>query len=198
MVCLTVLILSFFDPQAKFSEEKLVPQVPFISFTGAMDYWANIDAVLWFSEKVWPLIVAEQPGAIFCIVGGNPSGEVSALAKQQGIVVTGRVHDIRPFIAQATCVVAPLQIARGIQNKVLEAMSLNKAIVLTTMAMEGINAKANTAAVITDDEKGYAQACLAFLQEPASEVPNRQWILEHFTWQQTLQPLRQFFTRQVT
>ena len=78
-------------------------------------------------ENVWPLVLAKKPEAIFCIVGGNPHSDVIALSKVQGIVITGRVHDVRPFINQAQCVVAPLQIARGIQNKVLEAMSLNRA-----------------------------------------------------------------------
>ena len=186
--------VNFFNPAVTFSEESLVPQVPFISFTGAMDYWANVDAVLWFVEHVWPSILAKQPGAIFCIVGGNPSSEVSALAKKKGIVVTGRVHDVRPFIEQAQCVVAPLQIARGIQNKVLEAMSLNKAIVVTTMAMAGINAQQSDGVIITDDSNAYAQACLALLDEQPKALTNRQWILDHFTWQQTLQPLMNYFT----
>ena len=186
--------VNFFNPEAEFSEESLVPQVPFISFTGAMDYWANVDAVLWFVEHVWPSILAKQPDAVFCIVGGNPSSEVSALAKKKGIVVTGRVHDVRPFIEQAQCVVAPLQIARGIQNKVLEAMSLNKAIVVTTMAMAGINAQQSDGVIITDDSNAYAQACLAFLDEQPKALTNRQWILAHFTWQQTLQPLMNYFS----
>ncbi|ALO36467.1 glycosyl transferase family 1 [Colwellia sp. MT41] len=186
--------VKFFDPGADFSKESLVPDVPFISFTGAMDYWANIDAVLWFVEQVWPLILAKQPDAVFCIVGGNPSREVSALANNKGIVVTGRVHDVRPFIEQAQCVVAPLQIARGIQNKVLEAMSLNKAIVVTTMAMVGINAEQSTGVIITDDSNTYAQACLALLSEPPKALTNREWILAHFTWQQTLQPLMNYFS----
>jgi len=186
--------VKFFDPGITFNDESLVPETSFISFTGAMDYWANIDAVLWFVEHVWPLIIAKQPEAIFCIVGGNPSNEVMALAKDKSIVVTGRVHDVRPFIEKAQCVVAPLQIARGIQNKVLEAMSLNKAIVVTSMAMEGINAQPSEGIVITDDKGDYAQACVALLAEQPKVLANRQWILEHFTWQQTLTPLANYFS----
>jgi sugar transferase (PEP-CTERM/EpsH1 system associated) len=186
--------VKFFNPSTPFTDEKLVPKVPFISFTGAMDYWANVDAVLWFVEHVWPLIIAKQPNAIFCIVGGNPSNEVMALAKDKSIMVTGRVHDVRPFIEKAQCVVAPLQIARGIQNKVLEAMSLNQAIVVTSMAMEGINAQPSDGIVITDDKVNYAQACLAFFTEQPKALKNRQWILEHFTWQQTLEPLSDYFS----
>ncbi len=185
--------VKFFDPNADFSKEALVPNVPFISFTGAMDYWANVDAVLWFVEHVWPLVLAQQPKALFCIVGGNPSNDVIALTKKKGVVVTGRVQDVRPFIAKAVCVVAPLQIARGIQNKVLEAMALDKPIVVTTMAMEGINAKQSDSIMISDDKSSYAQACLAYLTDQVCKGSNRQWILEHFTWQKTLEPLMQYF-----
>jgi len=187
--------IDFFDPTTNFSDEPLVPEKPFIAFTGAMDYWANVDAVLWFSKQVWPLILQQQPDAIFCIVGGNPSKEVIELANLEGIEVTGRVHDIRPFIAKAKCVVAPMQIARGIQNKVLEAMSLNKAIVVSSMAMEGINAQSNNDIAIVDDASNYAQKCLEFFNNTSvRENTNRQWVLEHFTWQQTLEPLGQYFS----
>jgi sugar transferase (PEP-CTERM/EpsH1 system associated) len=186
--------IKFFDPLANFSVESSVPEKPFISFTGAMDYWANIDAVLWFTEHVWPLIIAKDPDAIFCIVGGNPSKDVLDLASKPGVMVTGRVHDVRPFIAKAQCVVAPLQIARGIQNKVLEAMSLNKAIVVTSMAMEGINSPACEGVVIEDEASRYAQACLDYLTMPTPVIANRQWIINNFTWQETLQPLLQYFS----
>ena len=191
--------VNFFDPNTIFSHEKLLPRVPFISFTGAMDYWANIDAVLWFVSEVWPLILTVQPETVFCIVGGNPSNKIKALAENhQSIIVTGRVHDVRPFIANAECVVAPLQIARGIQNKVLEAMSLNKAIVATSMAMEGINALPSNEVVITDDKIQFAQACLALIHNKPSVLTNRQWILKHFTWQHTLTPLTDYFVKNRT
>ena len=186
--------VNFFDPNADFSEEALVPKSPFISFTGAMDYWANVDAVLWFVEQVWPLILAKEPSAIFCIVGGNPTNEVTELTKVKNVIVTGRVHDVRPFIANAQCVVAPLQIARGIQNKVLEAMSLDKPVVVTTMAMEGINAEKTDKVIITDDKHAYAKACLSYFTVEQSAISNRQWILNNFTWQQTLAPLMQYFS----
>lgn len=187
--------VDFFNPDNNFSQEDLVPSTPFISFTGAMDYWANIDAVMWFVDEVWPIILSHQPDAVFCIVGGNPSNEVKDLAKKhRNIVVTGRVHDVRPFITQAHCVVAPLQIARGIQNKVLEAMSLNKPIVVTTMAMEGINAEQGEGVIITDDKNTYADSCLSLLSTPSKPIKNREWVLAHFTWRQTLTPLLDYFS----
>lgn len=183
--------VDFFDPTASFKPED-IPEKPFISFTGAMDYWANVESVVWFVDNVWPTIVAKHPDCLFYIVGGNPSKEVQQLAQHQGVIVTGRVHDIRPYIAKAKYVVAPMRIARGIQNKVLEAMSLNKSIVCTTMAMEGINAQANEHVHVVDDPIDYAKSCLSLLENDSAGA-NRQWIIDNFTWQATLRPLQEYF-----
>ncbi|NMP33067.1 TIGR03087 family PEP-CTERM/XrtA system glycosyltransferase [Thalassotalea sp. M1531] len=182
--------VKFFDPDVEYHQEPLVPNSPFISFTGAMDYWANVDAVLWFVEHVWPDIKRKVPEVKFVVAGGNPSKEILALKKDSAIVVTGRVNDMRPFIEQATCVVAPLRIARGIQNKVLEAMALNKPVVCTSMAMEGINAPENHSVRVEDNAAVYANACVELLN---SDIPanNRQWILDNFTWESTLAPLQE-------
>jgi glycosyltransferase involved in cell wall biosynthesis len=102
-----------------------------------MDYWPNVDAVVWFAEQVMPLLKA-QPRLRFYIVGSNPSPAVKALAADPGIVVTGRVEDVRPYLAHAAIAVAPLRVARGIQNKVLEAMAMGRPIVASPAALEGI------------------------------------------------------------
>jgi len=183
--------IDFFDPSAEFDQEK-TPNTPFISFTGAMDYWANVESVVWYVKHVWPQVKKAQPQALFYIVGGNPTAEVTELSKVDGVVVTGRVHDIRPYIAEAACVVAPLRIARGIQNKVLEAMALNKAVVCTTMAMEGINAENSSGVVVTDDKQQFADACCDYLTNQNKEIGNRQWIMANFTWQSTLATLSNY------
>jgi sugar transferase (PEP-CTERM/EpsH1 system associated) len=109
-------------------------------FTGAMDYWPNVDAVTWFADAVLPVIRAGHPGATFVIVGANPAPAVRKLAGRPGIVVTGRVPDVRPYLAHAALVVAPLRIARGIQNKVLEAMAMGRPVLATPQAFEGLRA----------------------------------------------------------
>ena len=185
--------VEFFDPDVAFEQEN-TPNAPFISFTGAMDYWANVESVVWFVKHVWPKVREAKPDALFYIVGGNPTQEVKDLASVDGVVITGRVHDIRPFIAQASCVVAPLRIARGIQNKVLEAMSLAKPVVSTTMAMEGINAPQNHSNIIVDEPQVMASACLSYLEKGQDATANRQWILENFTWEQTLAPLNNYLS----
>ena len=97
-------------------------------FTGAMDYWPNVDAVVSFAHAVFPAIRRRHPDARFYIVGARPTPEVQRLADLPGVSVTGAVPDIRPYLAHATFAVAPLRIARGVQNKVLEAMAMAKPV----------------------------------------------------------------------
>jgi len=95
-------------------------------FTGAMDYWPNVDAVTWFAQEIFPAIHAARPQTRFYIVGSRPTPAVCELTKLPGVTVTGTVADIRPYLAHARFAVAPLRIARGLQNKVLEAMAMLK------------------------------------------------------------------------
>lgn len=187
--------VQFFDPALPLAAAEFELDKSYIVFTGAMDYWANVDAVRWFAEQVWPGILQQHPQLHFMIVGGNPSAEVKELAKLPGIVVTGRVEDVRPYIQHALLVVAPLRIARGIQNKVLEAMAMNKVVVATAMAMEGINAPQSTWLRQTDAAAEFAGYCLDVLAEPVATIGARQWIIENFTWAATLEPLKQWMRR---
>ena len=184
--------IKFFDPALATVSAEFELDKPYIVFTGAMDYWANVDAVCWFVKHVWPGIVQQHPQLHFMIVGGNPSAEVKELAKIPGIVVTGRVEDVRPYIQHSLLVVAPLRIARGIQNKVLEAMAMNKVVVATAMAMEGINAPQSAWLRQTDAATEFRQYCLDILAQPVFEISARQWIIENFTWTATLEPLKQW------
>ncbi len=111
-----------------------------IVFTGAMDYWPNIDAVSWFAREVLPRVAQQRPDARFHIVGMNPAKTVGALAADARVTVTGKVPDVRPYLQHAAAVVAPLRVARGIQNKVLEAMAMAKPVVVSSAAASGINA----------------------------------------------------------
>lgn len=130
----------YFSPSNKFDnpyregEEILV-------FTGAMDYWPNIDAVIWFAKEVLPEILRLVPQIRFYIVGSNPSDSVKQLARLDRVEVTGRVDDIRPYLHYARAAVAPMRIARGIQNKVLEAMAMEKPVLVSDPGFEGINAE---------------------------------------------------------
>lgn len=113
---------------------------PRLVFTGAMDYYANIEGVKYFVEHVLPLVHLQEPRVEFMIVGSNPTEEVLALGRQAKVTVTGYVEDVRPYLQAATACVAPLRIARGIQNKVLEAMAAGRAIVASTEVAAGLQA----------------------------------------------------------
>lgn len=112
---------------------------PVFIFTGVMDYKPNIDAVLWFTNYVWPRIIGKYDLSKFIIAGMNPSSDIKALANIQGVEVTGFVEDILPYYHRSDIFVAPLRIARGVQNKVLQAFSCGIPVVSTSMGAEGID-----------------------------------------------------------
>lgn len=127
-------------------------------FTGAMDYRPNVDAVLWFAREVLPRVRDRVPGARFCIVGLRPAAEVQALKSLPGVSVTGRVPDVRPYLRHGDVAVAPLRMARGVQNKVLEAMAMARPVVATPAALEGLNAPEDAARRAPADAAAFAEA----------------------------------------
>ena len=166
---------------------------PLIVFTGAMDYWPNIDAVSWFAREIFPLVLAVEPQARFYIVGANPKPEVLELGTRDHVVVTGFVEDTRDFIAAAAVCVAPLRIARGIQNKVLEAMAMGKAVVATSEAVEGIAGEAAGHVLVADTAEGFSRAVLRLLSDQrerqALGAGARHSMESHYAWQSNLAPL---------
>ena len=137
-----------------------------IVFTGAMDYWPNVDAVKWFVTEVLPSVRAKNPNAHFYIVGTRPTPEVQALAAQVCVHVTGAVPDMRPYLAHAHIAVAPLRIARGIQNKVLEAMAMAKAVVVSPQALEGIKAIPGHELLLAENAEEFIAAVSSLLMKP--------------------------------
>jgi sugar transferase (PEP-CTERM/EpsH1 system associated) len=158
-------------------------------FTGTMDYPPNADAVIWFATEILPVIRRLLPAARFHVVGSNPSPEVLLLDRIDGVFVTGRVPDVRPFIAHATASVAPMRIARGIQNKVLEAMAMGRPVVLTSGALEGIEADPVTETILADTVESFANACCrmsATNDGAAIGAAARARILRDYDWDSTL------------
>ncbi len=162
-------------------------------FTGAMDYWPNIDAVVWFVNQVLPLIQRQDINLHFYIVGSKPSKEVLNLANTEGVYVTGRVEDIRPYLYYADLVVAPLLIARGIQNKVLEAMAMNKAVIATSQAIEGIDiSQSDVDIYIKDDADAFAKQIVLLLNQDAGltvSEKNRNFVEKYFGWSASVEKL---------
>jgi sugar transferase (PEP-CTERM/EpsH1 system associated) len=140
-----------------------VPGERALVFTGAMDYWPNVDAVQWFAADVFPALRERFSDLKFYIVGSRPAPAVQELAKLPGVVVTGTVPDVRPYIAHAAVAVAPLRIARGIQNKVLEAMAMATPVVVSPQALEGIDAVPGSELVLAEDAAAFVDAVATLL-----------------------------------
>ncbi|PKM11429.1 MAG: sugar transferase [Gammaproteobacteria bacterium HGW-Gammaproteobacteria-3] len=181
----------YFSPEHVFPSP-YPPQTSVMVFTGAMDYWANVDAVKWFAEQVFPALYRGNSLARFYIVGSKPTREVLALGERPGVTVTGAVKDIRPYLASAHLVVAPLRIARGIQNKVLEAMAMGKKVMATSAAMEGIPLDGQPALSVIDDAEQFAEQAGHFLKAhavPQTFDANRNFVLAQFSWQSSSERL---------
>ncbi len=157
-----------------------------IIFTGAMDYFPNSDAVIHFCQRIFPEIREQVPGARFLIVGKNPTRAVRRLSAIPGVHVTGTVPDVRPFFRQAAVVVAPLQVARGIQNKVLEAMAMGLPVVATSKAHEGLDALPGQHLFVEDDPFHFAEVVTRLLRAPWLRVAvgraARKFVEEHHSW----------------
>ncbi len=123
---------------------------------------------------------------MFCIVGMNPTEQVRKLAETDGVVVTGSVDDVRPYMAHAHCSVAPLRVARGIQNKVLEAMAMGNPVVATDNALTGIDFF-DYQPMQADDAVMFVKACVDVLAKKKSRnTAGRELILEHYNWESSL------------
>ena len=189
-----------FSPDAAF--ERIAEPGPLIVFTGQMDYRPNVDAVDRFARRTLPLIRDTVPSARFAIVGRRPDARVQALATLPGVVVTGEVDDVRGWLAAASVVVAPLQLARGIQNKVLEAMAMARPVVASPAAAEGID-HADTIRV-AEDAPHFAAETVALINDrtaaDALGAAARGRVIARYGWEARLAVLDPImdFTRSAT
>jgi sugar transferase (PEP-CTERM/EpsH1 system associated) len=180
------------------------PQERAIVFTGAMDYWANVDAVSWFASEVFRAVRDKVPDARFYIVGARPTAEVQKLATIPGVVVTGSVLDIRPYLAHAALAVAPLRIARGIQNKVLEAMAMAKPTVVSPEALEGIAAVPGQELLLARNGEEFRQQCVALLEGNVATPGNslgeraRARVMTDYSWDHHLMGLDRVLDHRAT
>ena len=157
-----------------------------VVFTGAMDYWPNIDAVMWFATDILPALHRQWPSVCFYIVGRNPPSSVTALASPGKVVVTGTVADVRPYLQHAAVVVAPLRVARGIQNKILDAMAMERPVVASQSCVQAINAKPETELLAATSAADFVNQISALLQSPqrcaSVGKAGRQRVLYSYSW----------------
>ena len=178
----------FYPPKIK----QLNP-APVFLFTGVMDYKPNEDAVIWFVNTCWPSIITQHPKAKFVIAGMNPSADINQLANDKSIEVTGFVDDILPYYHQADIFVAPFRLARGVQNKVLQAFACALPVISTPMGAEGILCQADQDILIASTPDEFIAQANQLIAKPALAKSIGQSALhiikQHYSWQGQLQPL---------
>lgn len=172
------------------------PDAPRIVFTGAMDYFPNVDAVTFFAREVLPQVRAKWANAQFLIVGSGPTPQVLQLKSLPGVVVTGRVHDVRPYLAAATVCAIPLRIARGIQNKALEAMASGRAVVATPEVVAGLGrARHEEELLVAASANDLAAATLRVIEDEALrrrlEQRARAFVEREYDWKPLMERLAQ-------
>ncbi|PSU35584.1 TIGR03087 family PEP-CTERM/XrtA system glycosyltransferase [Photobacterium lutimaris] len=188
----------FFSPNAEMhlSEPYPLTEENYIVFTGAMDYWANADAVKWFAQHVWPKVHQTQPDAKLYLVGSSPGQDVMALSSLPGIIVTGRVEDVRPYLKYAKAAIAPMRIARGVQNKMLEAMAMAKPIIVSSLTIQGMDSCPSGNLVVSDDPADIANWLITKLeQNPINALELRQWVEQRYCWDAKLSPLLSYLNQ---
>lgn len=166
---------------------------PSMVFTGTMDYRPNVEAVCWLVREVWPMVKREVPGAKFVIVGRNPTPAVRQLAQLPGVQVTGAVDDVRPYLAGALAAFVPLHLARGVQNKVLEAMAMGRVVIATPQATAGLDLPPKSGVVHAEGPEQWYDAVLSLIRHSQwrelLERSARRTVLDYFQWDASLRPL---------
>ena len=177
------------------------PEPGRIIFTGNMGFNANVDAVSYFVSEILPLIRAQLPHVKLAVVGARPAPAVRRLARDPAITVTGRVPDLRPWLDRAEVAIDPLRIGAGVQNKVLEGMAMALPMVITSIANEGIGARAHEHVLLADDPDAFADAVIGLLREReranALGQRARRFIAEHWSWQKHFDDLEAELVRLV-
>lgn len=175
--------------------QNLPASPPVCVFVGVMNYLPNVDAVCWFVRHVWSGIRERHPEAVFRIVGRSPAAEVRQLADVSGVEVIGSVDDVRPWIHQAHCMVVPLRIARGIQNKVLEGLACGQAVICSPTPLQGLAAEPGLHLLRADTPAEWVQAVGRVFDDAELRrelgIAGSLWVTQQHGWEACLEPLNE-------
>jgi polysaccharide biosynthesis protein PslH len=179
--------LDFFAPSAAPFDPEL------ISFVGRMDYFPNVQCMVEFCADVWPALRRARPALKLQIVGAAPTSAVLALARLEGVVVTGSVPDVRPYVQASALTIAPLKIARGTQNKILEAMAMEVPVVCSRIAASGVDALPGEHLLVADGRQENVDTILRLLGDPAERArlarAGRARVVSHHAWPSAMKRL---------
>lgn len=171
-------------------------------FLGALDYLPNVEGIRWFCAEVWPTVRSRYPAAELRIVGRRPTPAVEELANLPGVAVHADVPDVRPYLFDATVAIAPLVVARGVQNKVLEAMACETPVIATPAALEGISAVTGRDALSADSVTGWCDRMAEVFDDAALcerlTRAGREHVENSFEWNARLAPFGQLLEQIVT
>jgi sugar transferase (PEP-CTERM/EpsH1 system associated) len=181
-----------------FSPSAATPEPDSCVFVGAMDYRPNIEGVQWFADHVWAEIRQRRPNAVFRIVGRNPPRSVQLLSDRPGIEVTGETPDVRPYLSRSMVAVAPLQIARGVQNKVLEAMAAGRPVLASAHAAVGLQVAHDSEILIADEPAEWADRLVTLFDDDQLRsriaAAGRRYVEANHAWDACLSPWREWLT----
>ncbi len=162
-------------------------------FVGALDYRPNIDGMCWFCRHAWPEIFRRRPTARLLVVGRRPVAEVRRLAEIPGVEVVGQVPDVRPSMAESGVVVVPLRLARGVQNKVLEALAMSRATVASPQSLAGLRARGSVPVLTASTPAEWVDSVIRLMDDPAERqrlaVDGRRYVEKFHHWDKCLEPL---------
>ena len=177
--------LDYFLPPTRDDERGCV-------FVGALDYRPNVEGVEWFCREAWPEIHRRRPEASLTLVGRRPGPEIRALANRPGVVLAGQVPDVRPHLAAAAVAVVPLRIARGLQNKALEALAMAKAVVASPPTLEGLGIEPDVHVLAASSPADWVDSVVRLLDDPGLRLrlgsAGRDYVEEHHRWDRCLEP----------
>lgn len=164
-------------------------------FTGAMDYIANEDAVLFFHRDILPQIERQLPEIRFWVVGRDPGPRLAALARDPRITLTGAVEDVRPYLARATVVIVPMRLGSGTRIKIMEALAMGKAVVSTRAGAEGLRVVAGRHLLVADEPTAFAAEVVRLARDPAERQrlgrEGRALVEAEYDWRVVLAPMSQ-------
>jgi sugar transferase (PEP-CTERM/EpsH1 system associated) len=183
---------TFFSPDTEHPSPFGPDERPIV-LTGAMGYWPNVDGARWFVDEILPIVQAAEPRVRFYVVGMNPAPAVIQLARAPGVAVTGTVPDVRPYLKHAHLVVVPLRIARGVQNKILEAMAMARPVVASEACARPLSVRQGEEIETAADAVGFARKIIHLLRDSrraqALGRAARARVLADFAWGSTLERL---------